>query len=310
MRHQRICILGGSGFVGRRLSAALLAEGRRVRVLTRSSSLAHTAFDHPDAEVVQVNPHYVSDLSERLSDCDAVINLVGILNESGDQTFRLVHGELPAKVAEACRYCRIERLLHMSALGVSDEAPSAYLRSKAIGEQAAMTTSAAVTRFRPSVIFGRDDDFTNRFATLIKWIPFVFPLAAPNATLTPVFIDDVVSAFVGALDDPTTFGERYDLVGPTTYTLAEVVRLIASVQGRRRFVLGLNPTLSDLQARVMEWVPGKPLTRDNLASLSVPGESDSNALPRFNINPTPMESILPTYLSTTATASTSPEGAE
>ncbi len=296
MEYRRICVLGGTGFVGRALAQTLAARGVAVRVVTRQRDTQAIFPSECAVEVVHGNVHYVSDLTEHFKDCDAVVNLVGILNETPTQTFAEVHAELPQKVAEACQYAKIGRLLHMSALGVGHDAPSRYLKTKAAGEDAAKAACEHLTVFRPSVIFGAQDNFTNQFATLLRYMPFVFPLAAGRATMTPVFIDDVVAAFADALNDPNTFGQHYDIVGPTTYTLADIVRLIARTAGIRRYVLELGSALSTAQALVLERVPGKPLTRDNLLSLSVPGVTDENGLLALGIEPQSMEAILPSYL--------------
>ena len=186
MVKKRIAILGGSGFVGRHLVAALTGAGCDTRVFTRRRSRSRSMLVMPTCEIVETNVHVESNLSRHLAGCDTVVNLTGILNQySADGgTFQSVHAELPGKVVEACRENRIERLLHMSALGVSPDAPSEYLRTKFHGERAAHAAGAdgiAVTSFRPSIIFGPDDSFFNRFAGLLALSPIVFPLACPNA---------------------------------------------------------------------------------------------------------------------------------
>ena len=210
MATKRIAVLGGSGFVGRHLVAALTRAGYATRVFTRRRSRSRHMLVMPTCEIVETNVHLASNLSSHLAGCDAVVNLTGILNEhsgAGDR-FSAVHAELPGKLAEACRHNRIERMLHMSALGASADAPSEYLRTKFHGERAAHAAQAdgtAVTSFRPSVIFGPDDSFFNRFAGLLALSPFVFPLACPQARFARLRRRRG-SAFLTALGDDSTAG--------------------------------------------------------------------------------------------------------
>ena len=301
MAAKRIAILGGSGFVGRHLVAALTREGYATRVFTRRRSRSRSLLVMPTCEVVETDVHRASNLSSCLAGCDAVVNLAGILNEhvrAGDR-FRDVHAELPGKLVEACRRHRIERMLHMSALGVGADAPSEYLRTKFHGEQAAHAAEAggiAVTSFRPSVIFGPGDSFFNRFAGLLALSPLVFPLACPEARFAPVYVDDVVRAFLAVLGDETTAGQRYELCGPRTYTLRELVAYTAGVTGRRRLIVGLGDRLSRLQGLVLERFPGKPFSTDNYLSTKIDSVCASNGLERLGIAPRSVESVVPGYL--------------
>ena len=301
MAVKRIAILGGSGFVGRHLVAALTRRGHPTRVFTRRRSRSRSLLVMPACEIVETDAHVASNLEAHLAGCDVVVNLAGILNEhpGAGNRFRDVHAELPGKLAQACRRHRIERMLHMSALGVDADAPSEYLRTKFRGEQAAHAAEAggiAVTSFRPSVIFGPGDSFFNRFAGLLALSPLVFPLACPEARFAPVYVGDVVRAFLAALGDETTAGQRYELCGPRTYTLRELVAYTAEVTGRRRLVVGLGDRLSRLQARVFERIPGKPFSTDNYLSTKVESVCADNGLERLGIAPRSVESIVPGYL--------------
>ncbi|MCY4468742.1 MAG: complex I NDUFA9 subunit family protein [Thiotrichales bacterium] len=301
MTAKRIAILGGSGFVGSHLVAALARAGCEIRVSTRRRSRSRSLLVMPTCEVIETDVHRASNLDTYLAGCDAVVNLTGILNEHarpGDR-FRDVHAELPGKLVEACRRHRIGRMLHMSALGVEADAPSEYLRTKFHGEEAAHAAEAdgiAVTSFRPSVIFGPGDSFFNRFAGLLALSPFVFPLACPQARFAPVYVEDVVRAFLTALDDDATAGQRYELCGPRTYTLRELVAYTARVTGRRRLVVGLGDRLSRLQGQVLERVPGKPFSTDNYLSTKTDSVCSSNGFERLGIAPRSVESIVPGYL--------------
>ena len=301
MATRRIAILGGSGFVGRHLVAALTRAGYAARVFTRRRSRSRSLLVIPTCEVVEADVHDASSLVANLAGCDAVVNLAGILNEhsgAGDR-FQDVHAELPGKLADACRKHGIVRMLHMSALGVAEDAPSAYLRTKFRGEQAAHAAEAdgiAVTSFRPSIIFGPGDSFFNRFAGLLALSPFVFPLACPQARFAPVYIEDVVRAFTTALDDDSTAGQRYELGGPRVYTLRELVAYTAAITGRRRLILGLGDGLSRLQGRVFERLPGKPFSTDNYLSTKVDSVCSPGDFERLGIVPRSVESVVPGYL--------------
>ena len=301
MAAKRIAILGGSGFVGRHLVAALTRAGCATRVFTRRRSRSRPLLVMPTCEVVEADVHDASSLVAHLAGCDAVVNLAGILNEhsrAGDR-FQDVHAELPGKLVDACRRHGIGRMLHMSALGVAEDAPSAYLRTKYRGEQAAHAAEAdgiAVTSFRPSVIFGPGDSFFNRFAELLALSPFVFPLACPRARFAPVYIEDVVRAFTTALDDDSTAGRRYELGGPRVYTLRELVAYTAAITGRRRLIVGLGDGLSRLQGLVFERLPGRPFSTDNYLSTKVDSVCSPDDLEKLGIVPRSVESVVPGYL--------------
>ena len=301
MAAKRIALLGGSGFVGRHLVAALTREGYATRVLTRRRSRSRPLLVMPTCEVVETNVHQASNLDAHLSGCDAVINLTGILNEhpGAGERFRDVHAELPGRLVEACRRRRVPRLLHMSALGVGADAPSEYLRTKFSGEQtvhAAEGDGIAVTSFRPSIIFGPGDSFFNRFAGLLALSPFVFPLACPEARFAPVYIGDVVRAFLTALGDDSTANQRYELCGPHIYTMRELVAYTARVTGRRRLIVGLGDRLSRLQGRVLERIPGKPFSTDNYLSTKLDNVCSCDGLGQLGITARSVESIVPGYL--------------
>jgi NADH dehydrogenase len=291
----RVLVLGGSGFVGRYVVAQLAAAGHSVVVLTRHRARARHLLLLPTVEVVEADPYDAATLARNARGMTAAVNLVGILHERGRTTFARAHVELPRLLVNACRSAGIARVLHMSALGARADAPSAYLRSKAEGETVVAGSGLATTIFRPSVIYGREDAFLNLFARLAQWFP-VLPLAGANARFQPVWVGDVATCFVRALVDNETIGARYDLCGPTVYTLAELVRFVADASGNPRAVIALGPGLSSLQARVMERLPGALLTRDNLASMQVDNVCDAGFPARFGIEPARLEAIAPEYL--------------
>lgn len=295
MSGKSVCLLGGSGFVGRYLVSRLVRNGFSVRLLTRNRAR------HRDLEVlngvaiVECNVHDPEQLKIHFSGQDVVINLVGILNEQGEQTFRKVHVELVKKIVAACQENQVSRLLQMSALSAHPRGSSQYLQSKGRAEKylhEELKGEIAVTSFRPSVIFGIEDSFMNRFADLLKKIPFIFPLARAQARFAPVYVGDVADAFLRALSDDATVGKRIDLCGPKQYTLAELVAYCAQLVGVKRRIIPLPDTLARAQALVMEQLPGKPFSMDNYRSLL----TDSICPKSTPTCPTPLEAVAPLYL--------------
>lgn len=298
----RICLIGGSGFIGRHLAERLTAAQHTVIVPTRRRERAkRDLLPLPTVDVVQADVHDDATLDRLLAGCDIVINLVGILHSrSGDPygpDFERAHVALPRRIVAACERQGVRRLVHMSALGASADAPSQYLRSKAAGEGAVLAAGRegklAVTVFRPSIVFGDGDQFLNMFAGLQKLFPFV-PIGMAGALMQPVWVEDVARAFTACLDDDTSYGRTYDLVGPKVYTLGELVRYAGEIAGHARPVIGLPRFVADIQAAVLEHLPGSPLSRDNLRSLE--RDSVSSAPFPFGIVPTPLEPVGPDYL--------------
>lgn len=289
-----ICVLGGTGFVGRHICQQLVERGYRVTVPTRDRERAKSLLVLPTAEVVTADIHDPEALSQVVRGSDAVINLVGVLYDGrGNAGFREAHVALARRVVAACRANGVRRLLHMSALNADVNAPSAYLRSKGEAENAVRESGLDFTIFRPSVIFGPEDGFLNLFARLLKVLPVVL-LGSPNARFQPVFVEDVAAAFAVSLARLESFGKAYELCGPKTYTLRELVNYVGAVTGHRRPVIGLGPRLSYLQACAMEFLPVKLLTRDNYNSMKVDSVS-ANRLP-FGITPTALEGAAPAWL--------------
>lgn len=299
MTNQRICILGGTGFVGHHLVARLARSGYRCRVLSRRPERHRDFTVLPALELRQANIFDRQELVDQLTGCATVVNLVGILNESGRQSFEHVHVELVDRIGEAGRAAGIERFLHMSALHADSEAGSSrYLRTRGEGEQRAHAHEGLrVTSFRPSVIFGPGDSFFNRFAALLRMVPGPFPLACPNARFAPVYVGDVTAAMATALEDPGTWGKAFDLCGPRVFTLRELVEYTARAIGRKPRIIGLNDFASRLQGRILQHLPGKPFTMDNYLSMQTSSTCERNGLQDLGIRPTDVETIVPRYLS-------------
>jgi NADH dehydrogenase len=292
-----VCLLGGTGFVGRAIADHATARGIRVRVLTRSLPRARHLTVLPTVELMAGNPHDEKTLAAAFEGMDAVVNLVGILHESRAQRFADVHAELPRKVAQACRSSGVQHIVHVSALGASEKAPSRYLRSKAAGEAALRMASIDVpwTVLRPSVIFGEDDRFLNLFAGLVKIFP-VIPLAGAQARFQPVWVEDVARCSIAALGNPAAYNQAFDLCGPRVYTLEELVRFVATTLGLRRSIVALPGALAELQAFVLEHLPGRMMTRDNLRSMRVPNVCSGRPPSFCATEPASVEAIVPAYL--------------
>lgn len=299
IKKRKICVLGGSGFVGRHLIGELTKKGYLIKVLSRKRERHRELLVLPGVSVVNANVYNSKELNRRLAGVDIVINLVGILNQRGhNNSFNVSHIELTEKIIAACKKNKISRLLHMSALNAdAEKGVSEYLKSKGVAENLVHKAEGInVTSFRPSVIFGPDDDFFNRFAGLLKMTPSIFPLACPESKFAPVYIGDVVNCFVRAINNKDTYGQRYELCGPEVYSLKQLVEFTASQIGVKRYVLGLGDGLSKLQARVMEFLPTKPFSRDNFKSLQVDSICDEAFPEIFETVPKSVEAVMPKYL--------------
>jgi NADH dehydrogenase len=294
-----ICVLGGTGFVGTELITRLVRDGHWVRVPTRNLAHGQHLRVLSTVELVSANVHDPRTLCQLLAGMDAIVNLIGILNQGGRATFQSVHTDLTAKLVAAAQSARIRRLLQMSAVGADRErGPSRYLRSKGAAEARirAAGTHLDFTIFRPSVIFGPRDSLTNRFASLLRLSAGILPLARAQARFAPVYVGDVADAFVRTLDDRGSFGETYELCGPDVLTLEQVVRMTAAVAQLPCHMLRLPDVLGFLQALVLGMVPGKPFSLDNFRSLSVDSLCTQNGLARLGISPRHIMAELPFYL--------------
>ena len=292
-----VCILGGTGFVGSHLVAKLSSQCHRIVVLTSNREKNKQLLVLPNLQLIEANIHDKAELKKHFNGVDAVINLIGILNEGvpRGQTFQKAHVELARTVVEVCIASGVSRLLHMSALHANAATgTSKYLRSKGEAENYLFSFAAKhmqVSSFRPSVIFGPGDSFFNRFADLLKALP-VFPLACPGARFAPVYVGDVVNTICDDLLDSSPGNRRYDLCGPDEYTLRQLVEYTYKTLGLKRLIINLPAFAARMQARVMAHMPGKPFTYDNYLSLQTDSVCGDDHVPQ----PTTVDSVVPTYL--------------
>lgn len=305
MKFGNVLVIGGSGFIGRHLLNLLAARGISAIVPTRRRERAKHLILLPTVDVVETDVNAPGVIEGLARQSDAVINLAGVLHSRSSKTsheesdrygpeFFATHVELPRRIVAACRAAGVKRLLHMSALGAAPNAPSAYQRSKYAGEQTVLAANdLAVTVFRPSVVFGPEDRFLNLFAKLSGMSP-VLAIACPESRFQPVYVRDVAQAFAHSLNERDAIGRSYDLAGPHEVTLRDLVKYVCRLKGHRRLIFGLSDRLGWLQASVLEHLPGKLLTRDNLLSMRVPNVC---AAPfPFGIVPTALEAAVPSYM--------------
>ena len=296
MKPQNLVVLGGTGFVGRRLVTRLQRDGHSLTLLTRNRERRRELAVLPRVRLVNADVHDPATLARELAGADAAINLIGVLNERGSDGsgFRRAHVELTDSLLAACAGANVPRLLQMSALRAG-EGESHYLKTRGEAEAQVRASPLAWTLFRPSVIFGDGDGLFFRFRDLLRFMP-VLPLARAHARFAPVFVGDVAEAFARALAHPHTAGRTYELFGPRTIELGELVRWTARMSGLRRMIVPLPDALGALQAHIGEFLPGKPISRDNFRSLKLDSVGDDDGLAALGIVATPMELIVPGLL--------------
>lgn len=310
---QLITVFGGSGFLGRHVVRALVKRGYRVRVAVRRPDLA--GFLQPLGVVgqihgVQANLRYPDSVMAAVKGAAAVINLTGILQEAGRQTFAGVQANGARAVAQACVAHGISRLVQISAIGADSESPSAYGRSKAEGEAAALSLVPSAVVLRPSIMFGPEDTFFNRFASLARMLP-VLPLVGARTRFQPAFVGDVAEVIARAVDGTVQGGRVYELGGPEVKTLEEFVAYVCEVTDRKRLLAPLPFPLARLQARILEIVHAVSLgllpaefrlTRDQVAMLendnvvSEAAKAEGRSFEGIGIAPVSVEAVVPSYI--------------
>ncbi len=298
---RRVAVFGGSGFIGRHLVQRLARHGWIVRVAVRNP--ADALFLKPMGDVGQIVPMRASlgdpaSVAVAVADCDAVVNLVGILAETRRRTFQAIHADGPTELGRIANRAGVARLVHISAIGADANSDSAYARSKAAGEAGLAQTFPGATILRPSIVFGPEDQFFNRFAAQAQLSPFL-PLIGGGATLfQPVYVGDVAEAVIRALADPATRGRTFELGGPRVYSFRALLEYMLAVTGRRRRFINLSFGAAEALAGLLAWLPSPPLTRDQVRLLrrdNVVG-ADAAGLSALGVHATPLEVIVPTYL--------------
>lgn len=300
-----VTVFGGSGFLGRNVVRALCKRDYRVRVAVRRPELAGHL--QPLGRVgqihaVQANLRYPASVEAAMRDSDVAINLVGILTESGAQTFDAVQAKGPEAIAKAASAAGA-RMVHVSAIGADENSASRYARAKAAGEKAVLAAVPSATILRPSVLFGADDHFTNRFAALARMSP-ALPLVGGGLTkLQPAYVGDVAAAVAKAVDGNTKAGATYELGGPEVLTMREIMEIILGITERKRMLMPLPFGLAKLQAQLLQFAPGAlKLTPDQVELLradNVVSEAAKAAgltLEGLGITPDSLEAIAPQYL--------------
>ena len=303
MAIKRVTVFGGSGFIGRHLVQRLARAGARVTVAVRSPR--HADFLRPRGDVGQIAPVAADVLDEAavaaaVAGADGVVNLVGIMYPRGRYGFDAVHAEGAEVVAKAAAAAGVPRLVQVSAIGADANSPSAYARSKAAGEAAARAAFPGATILRPSVLFGPEDDFFNRFAAMARLSPALPLFGGGETKYQPVYVGDVADAIVKGLTDPAAAGKTFELGGPTIYTFEELMRLVLAETEREAMLLPVPFFVADLIGTFAPLFPlGDPLlTRDQAKLLRIDNVVSADALgfSALGIAPTAAEAILPTYL--------------
>ena len=266
---KKIVVLGGTGFVGSSLCNRLSKEGYQIKILTRNREYnRENLILLPNVDLIETDVGNLNNLNQHLIGCDMVINLIGILNERGNvgDGFKKVHVELIKKLIKACEKNGIRRFMYLSALNAdSKNAKSFYLKTKGKAEELLHSNKIGmkVTSFRPSVIFGKSDSFFNRFANLLKMTPIFFPLACYKTKFAPIYVLDLVEMVIKAINDSSSYDRKFNLCGPKIYTLKDLVAYTAKTMDKKCIIIPLNNFFSLMQAKIFDFIPGKPFSTDN-----------------------------------------------
>jgi len=297
-----VTLFGGSGFLGRHVARALAERHYRLRVAVRRPYLAVRQLGRPGRiEAVRADVRIPRLVEAAVRDAEVVINLVGILSERGEQRFDAVQAEGAGSVARAAARTGA-RLVHVSAIGADADSPAAYARSKAQGEALVLAEAPQATIFRPSIVFGPEDEFFNRFAAMARISPVLPLLGGGHTRFQPVFIGDVAHAIAKAAAGDTKAGTTYELGGPEVWTFTELIEFTLAAIGQRRLLLPVPVAVAELQAAVLQFLPTPPLTpgqvellkHDNVVSAAA--KREGRTLEALGIEPASMAAIVPTYL--------------
>jgi NADH dehydrogenase len=301
-----VTVFGGSGFVGRHVVRALAKRGWRVRPAVRRPDLAgHLQPMGGVGQImpVQANLRYPDSVMRAVDGTDAVVNLVGILYETGRQRFDAVQAEGPRAIAKAAVRAGVRSFVQMSAIGADAASPAVYARTKAAGEAAVLAEVPSSVILRPSIIFGPEDNFFNQFAGLARMLPALPLIGGGETRFQPVFVGDVAEAVARAIEGQATAGAVYELGGPAVMTFRQILEYILAETGRSRPLVPLPFAVAELQGRILEMLPFRPLlTRDQVLMLrtdnvvSEAAKAEGRTLEGLGITPESVEAIVPTYL--------------
>ena len=288
-----ISVFGGSGFLGSELIKSFKKKEIQIRLFTRNKLNANHLKTVPRLEIVEITKK--TNLKKALVGSDIVVDLVGILHESKRDSFDNIHAKRLKNIANAASAAGVKRFIHVGALGSLKNAPSKYLQSKAKGEHFIRQEciKCTWTILKPSIIFGPKDKFINLFYTMVKYLPVIL-LISPNAKFQPIYVNDVVEIIIKSFYDKKTFNKSYDLGGPKIYSFFEIIKLIALFQKRRVWILPLSNKISYIMVKIIECLPLKIITRDNLKSMSIDNTTKKNDAYQF----TPRLKTLAEYLTT------------
>jgi NADH dehydrogenase len=301
MTNDLITVFGGTGFLGRHTVRALARAGYRVRVAVRYPNEGF--FLPPMGHVGQIalikcNVRNAQQVDAAVHGASGIVNLTGVLYSRGRQNFTALHVEGAAAIASAARDAGATSLVHISAIGANSDAKSSYAASKGEGERRVRETFPKATILRPSLVFGPEDDFFNRFAALARILPILPLIGGGHTRFQPVFVGDVALAVLRALGDPWFHGKTYELGGPTIYTFKELMQLILRETCRKRLLLPIPFSVATLQALFLQLLPKPLLTPDQVTLLQSDNiVSASETLASLGIEPTSVEAEIPTYLS-------------
>jgi len=303
MIEQVVTVFGASGFLGRHAVRALAKGGfgYRIRACSRRPNAANYLL--PMGHVGQIQPTRINvldadEVARVIAGSAAVVNLVGILYPAGGQSFHSVHAEAPAIIARAAREAGTPTLIHISTPGISPDSESAYARTKAEGEIALRREFPDATILRPSLVFGPEDKFFNKFAGLARFAPALPLIGGGHTRFQPVSVGDVAKAIAACVDDAATRGKTFELGGPNIYSFREMLEIILHEAGRRRLLVPLPFGVATLAAFALQFLPGRMLTPDQVTFLK--GENvvapDALTLADLGIQPESLEAVLPSYL--------------
>jgi len=291
---RQVCIIGGSGFVGRAIVKQATEAGHRVTVACRHPERARD-LQVNGARLVKTDITSGKGLDEAVADADCVINLVGLLFERGRYSFSAAHVSGTENILKACKNAGVSRYLHMSALGAAKVPASRYSRTKGEAETRVRQSGLKWTIFRPSIIYGRGDSFFNKFKAMTRFAP-VLPVIAGRTRFQPVWVEDVARAFVLSIENPRAEGQVYELGGPKSYSFMELMQILMAALGRSRLLIPVPGFAAKIMAAVMQLLPTPPLTPDQLKLLAHDNIVDGNAFPEIFGQPEDLETVLPTYI--------------